>query len=92
MFVSKKRMQLALKVLLIASVIGVYFIVLLRETFAAWESTSTPSILSTSDALAKVKNGIADQVINFIVFECLLFLFLSLCVSCSLHSIGKWIL
>lgn len=66
MFVSRKRLQLFLKVLLAVSVIGVYFIVLLRESFAAWESTSTASILSTSDALAKVKNGIADQVINCI--------------------------
>ncbi|XP_055295890.1 carbohydrate sulfotransferase 11 isoform X2 [Sitodiplosis mosellana] len=53
---TKKRLQLCLKVLLIVSVIGIYFIVLLRESFAAWESSSLSTVSMTS--AAAVKNGI----------------------------------
>lgn len=60
---TKKRLQLCLKILLIVSVIGIYFIVLLRESFAAWESSSLSTVPVASGAgaaaaAAAVKNGI----------------------------------
>ena len=55
---TKKRLQLCLKILLIVSVIGIYFIVLLRESFAAWESSSLSTVPVASAAAAAVKNGI----------------------------------
>lgn len=51
---TKKRLQLYLKILLIVSVIGIYFVVLLRESFAAWESSAPIS------AAVAVKNGIKN--------------------------------
>lgn len=36
---AKKRFQPFIKLLLIIAIIGIYFIVLLRESFAAWELT-----------------------------------------------------
>lgn len=64
-FCTRKRLQLCLKILLILSIIGVYFIVLLRESFAAWESSSIPS---SSIVSTKSKNGIIGEVIYQIEF------------------------
>lgn len=55
---TRKRLQLCLKILLIVSVIGIYFIVLLRESFAAWESSSVSSVPIAATAL---KNGINNN-------------------------------
>lgn len=56
---TKKRLQLYLKILLIVSVIGIYFVVLLRESFAAWESSSlSASAPISAAAAAAAKNGI----------------------------------
>lgn len=52
---TKKRLQLCLKIALIVSVIGIYFIVLLRESFAAWESSS---LTTAPVASVAVKNAI----------------------------------
>lgn len=38
---TKKGYQLCIKLILFIVVIAIYFIVLLRESFAAWESTKT---------------------------------------------------
>lgn len=58
---TKKRLQLYLKILLIVSVIGIYFVVLLRESFAAWESSSLSAAAPMSAAgVAAVKNGIKN--------------------------------
>lgn len=61
---TKKRLQLCLKILLIVSVIGIYFIVLLRESFAAWESSSLSTVPVASAAAAAagaLKNGITGN-------------------------------
>lgn len=57
MFCTKKRLQWCIKVLAVVSIIGIYFIVLLRESFAAWESTSLSSITTTSVGLTNGKNA-----------------------------------
>lgn len=41
---SKKRLQIILKLLLLIIVVGLYFAILLRESFAAWESTKSKAI------------------------------------------------
>lgn len=48
---AKKRFQPFIKLLLIIAVIGIYFIVLLRESLAAWESTKvkTTNLNSAND-------------------------------------------
>lgn len=54
---TKKRLQLCLKIALIVSVIGIYFIVLLRESFAAWESSSLTTAPVASVAVKNVIIG-----------------------------------
>lgn len=51
---SKKNVQLCIKVLVLASIVGLYFIVLLRESFAAWETTKAKNanVLNVSKNLA----------------------------------------
>ncbi|XP_031622900.1 carbohydrate sulfotransferase 11 [Contarinia nasturtii] len=54
---TKKRLHFCLKILLIVSIIGIYFIVLLRESFAAWESSSLSTVPMTSAAVKNSING-----------------------------------
>lgn len=63
---TKKRLQLYLKILLIVSVIAIYFVVLLRESFAAWESSSlsASSSISAAAAAAAVAAAAAKNDIN----------------------------
>lgn len=65
MFCTKKRLQWCIKVLAVVSIIGVYFIVLLRESFAAWESTSLSSITTTSVGLTN-----RDEVKSLQIVHC----------------------
>lgn len=68
---TKKRLHLCLKILLIVSIIGVYFIVLLRESFAAWESSVPTTAIGSS---AKQRNGHSSSYRDEVNFSLLNFL------------------
>lgn len=77
---SKKNIQLCIKVLVLASIIGLYFVLLLRESFAAWESTKTKNahIVNVSKNTA-VNSGrkfisIFVQIRNWIVLYSVAFI------------------